>query len=432
MKKTASLAVLAILLKNNFETYFIGSKSRNELNNKLFPEDKLATDDIHIFTNANYQDVLNIFENSEFKNDLLNTVIVSFGGFNFEVSTCSSSTCSCENFMYERDKRDITINTIAQNFEGQYFDYTYVYRNQTISAIKDLKERKIRSVGNPYQRFEDDPTRIIRIFRIMAQTGYEIEKTTLKAASIHLKLLKNISTMQIGEELNKLIVGKSAAQALLKMDQIGMFKAKIFNPFLEKHIEILPILRGVKIEQLLNLTKYNNYRYHRDGYNRTLDCWVLLLNEFKNYKILDMLHNLHPVNFDDMDKIKWMLDNYNIVNSGTFKQDVIQAKVGIVEKNNFFTLYELICKLLKINTVLNGFDALELSKKIIFEMCSRPYFIEQINGTSIKKFLNLEDEEKINKIKERMLPKILFSGSYPNNQEYEKIILESAKEVEQC
>ena len=431
MKKAASLAVLAILLKNNFAAYYIGSKSRNELNNELFPTSKLSTQDIHIFTNANDAEVTKIFLNSEIKNDILNTVLVKFGGFEFEVSTCPVciDKCDIEMFMNERDKRDITINTIAQDIEGKYIDYTYMYRNQKISAINDLKERKIRSVGNPYQRFSEDPLRIIRIFRIMSQTGYDIEKTTLKAASMHLDLLNNLSTMQIGEEFNKLLIGKAANIALLTMKKIGIFKSKIFNPFLNKQVEFLPILKHLKENQLQDLITYNNYRHHRDGYNCILDSWTLLFYGMNKKEVMENLYEFHPVNFDDMHKIEWMLDHFTIVNEKNIKQSIVDAKVGIVENNSFFIMHELIGKLLKINTVLNGIEGYETAKKVWFDFCSRPYYIEQINSKDIVELLNISDDTIVNSIKERMLPKLIFCEKYPQGNEYEKLILESAKDL---
>ena len=61
LKKLASLAVLSILLKNNYVAYYIGSKSRNEFHNEINPTNKLVTQDIHIFTNANTDEVIKIF-----------------------------------------------------------------------------------------------------------------------------------------------------------------------------------------------------------------------------------------------------------------------------------------------------------------------------------------------------------------------------------
>jgi tRNA nucleotidyltransferase (CCA-adding enzyme) len=67
-------------------------------------------------------------------------------------------TVIAKNLDEDRERRDFTINTIVQDVKGDYLDYIYTYRNKKISAINDIKNKVIRAVGNPKQRFEEDPT----------------------------------------------------------------------------------------------------------------------------------------------------------------------------------------------------------------------------------------------------------------------------------
>ena len=57
------------------------------------------------------------------------------------------------------------------------------------------------------------------------------------------------------------------------------------------------------------------------------------------------------------------------------------------------------------------------------------YYIEQINSKDIVELLNISDDTIVNSIKERMLPKLIFCEKYPQGNEYEKLILESAKDL---
>ena len=47
----------------------------------------------------------------------------------------------------------------------------------------DIKQKLIRTVGNPYERFSEDGLRPVRALRFSSQLGFAIEEETLKAIS---------------------------------------------------------------------------------------------------------------------------------------------------------------------------------------------------------------------------------------------------------
>ena len=70
-------------------------------------------------------------------------------------------------------RRDYTINALALSLDGELLD---PYGGQA-----DLRARLIRAVGEPRQRFSEDPSRILRGLRLACQLDFEIEPETLRA-----------------------------------------------------------------------------------------------------------------------------------------------------------------------------------------------------------------------------------------------------------
>ncbi|NMB48075.1 CCA tRNA nucleotidyltransferase [Candidatus Kuenenbacteria bacterium] len=128
-------------------------------------------------------------------------------------------------------RRDFTINALAWNLKKEKLIDEF-------QGLRDLQEKKIRTVGNAYERFREDYSRMLRGIRFACQMNYEIEKTTWEALK---KLMKNINDERgeervvpyeiIGEEILKALV-YNPVEAFDLMDKSGAFKELI--PELEK------------------------------------------------------------------------------------------------------------------------------------------------------------------------------------------------------
>lgn len=70
-------------------------------------------------------------------------------------------------------RRDFTINAMALDLNGRLVD--------PFGGEKDLCQKIIRAVGNPEERFSEDPSRILRGIRLACELGFEIEEQTLEA-----------------------------------------------------------------------------------------------------------------------------------------------------------------------------------------------------------------------------------------------------------
>jgi tRNA nucleotidyltransferase (CCA-adding enzyme) len=126
-------------------------------------------------------------------------------------------------------RRDFTSNSLAYSVSQE----TLV---DMFDGQKDIKNKTIRTVGEPSDRFNEDGLRMLRAIRFSAELGFEIEPNTEKAILNNAHLLKNISLERIRDEFIKMIMSPSPMIALLSLNKLGLLS--YISPELEKTIGI--------------------------------------------------------------------------------------------------------------------------------------------------------------------------------------------------
>lgn len=112
-------------------------------------------------------------------------------------------------------RRDFTVNAIAANATtGELVD---PYGGQA-----DLHVGVLRAVGNPDERFEEDPLRLLRAARFVAQLGFRIDPDTAEAMTRTAAALDRISRERIMQELNKLLTGEYVGHGLEVLRETGL------------------------------------------------------------------------------------------------------------------------------------------------------------------------------------------------------------------
>lgn len=126
-------------------------------------------------------------------------------------------------------RRDFTINSLAYSVsEEKIID---LYNGQ-----KDIKDKIIRTVGDPVKRFIEDGLRILRAIRLSSELGFEISPETERAIADNANLLKNISIERIRDEFTKIIMSERPMDGLLAMKKLGLLPYVL--PELEKTIGV--------------------------------------------------------------------------------------------------------------------------------------------------------------------------------------------------
>lgn len=94
-------------------------------------------------------------------------------------------------------RRDFTINALAMDKGGKITD---LFEGQ-----EDLKNKLIRAVGQPEERFEEDALRLLRAIRFAIELNFDIEEETLEAIKEKAGLIEAIAKERIRDEILKII-----------------------------------------------------------------------------------------------------------------------------------------------------------------------------------------------------------------------------------
>jgi len=119
-------------------------------------------------------------------------------------------------------RRDITINALFYDvITDTVIDY--------VGGLEDLSRRTVRVIGDPAERFREDPVRIWRVLRHSARLGFSIEEETEKAIPSHIHLLSSCSGARLYEEFNKDLAYETrpVIESLRKYGLLGRVLGKI-------------------------------------------------------------------------------------------------------------------------------------------------------------------------------------------------------------
>ena len=115
----------------------------------------------------------------------------------------------------DAQRRDFTVNGLFYDpVRRQLFDW--------VNGQRDLRDKTIRTIGNPAERFAEDHLRLLRAVRFAAQLGFQIEPGTLSALQTFAPKSVQVSAERIREELLKLFRPPQAARGLDLLRMTGL------------------------------------------------------------------------------------------------------------------------------------------------------------------------------------------------------------------
>jgi tRNA nucleotidyltransferase (CCA-adding enzyme) len=256
--------ILKQLNENGFEAYVVGGCVRDSLLGR-------TPYDWDITTSALPEQVKEIFPRTVDTGIAHGTVTVMYHKEGYEVTTYRVDG-EYEDGRHPKDvtftaslredlrRRDFTINAMAYHPELGLVDL--------FGGLEDLKDKKVRCVGDPLERFTEDALRIMRAVRFSAQLGFTIEEETYHALSVLAPNLHQISAERIRTELEKILLSPHPDYVRTAYET-GM--TKVFLPEWDVCMEtpqntphhcytvgehILHTLSGVPAERVLRLTLF--------------------------------------------------------------------------------------------------------------------------------------------------------------------------------
>jgi poly(A) polymerase/tRNA nucleotidyltransferase (CCA-adding enzyme) len=288
------IEIIETLQKAGFEAQIVGGSVR-DLVIGLIPKDW------DINTNAKPEEILKLFPDSFYENEF-GTVGIKIRDVSGETETTEivevtpyrkegkyldgrhpESVSFDATLIDDLKRRDFTVNAIAydpikdiiKDIEGT-MSFTEVANNDKgFLSLKDIKDKVIRSVGNPKDRFNEDYLRMLRAVRFSAQLGFTIEKETEKAIIELSSSLKSVSRERVRDELIKIFISPVPMVGFLMLEYVGLLK------------DIMP-------ELLMGKGMYQTKNHKYDVYGHLLRCMQHAAD--KNYplemRIAALLHDI--------------------------------------------------------------------------------------------------------------------------------------------
>ena len=139
-------------------------------------------------------------------------------------------------------RRDFTINAL-------FYDIATFAVIDYVGGLADLQAGLIRSIGDPNERFVEDPVRMVRAVSFAARLGFRLDPAVRRAIARHNGELANASPARMTEELYKILRSGVAARTYRSLLEVGLLSrvapevARGASPALWQSLEALDAYR---------------------------------------------------------------------------------------------------------------------------------------------------------------------------------------------
>jgi len=226
--KDAAIQLVQKLQNQGHETYWVGGCVRDLI---LHHEPV----DYDIATIATPDQILQVFPKAKPIGAQFGVMLVKVEDHYFEVATFREEgeyldgrrPTKVEFSSAEKDalRRDFTINAIFYDpITEKFIDF--------VKGRSDLRRGILRFIGDPDERIQEDFLRILRAVRFKHRFNLEFESATQKALKTHSSLVSEIAAERILDEMNKIIVHKSRAEAFHDLHELGIL-VRLFPQILQ-------------------------------------------------------------------------------------------------------------------------------------------------------------------------------------------------------
>lgn len=217
---TAATEVIKKLVREGYEAYLVGGAVR-DLILGVVPKD------FDVATTATPEQVRDLFKRSRIIGKRFPIVHILFGHETVEVSTFRSGLArqnakgriindtSYGTLEQDAVRRDFTCNAL-------YYD---VINHQIIDfhqGLDDIQMKKLVMIGQPSERYLEDPVRILRAVRLSGKLGFTVDDTTAEPIAHYAHLLKNEPISRLFDELMKILFSGHAQDCLQQIQTLGI------------------------------------------------------------------------------------------------------------------------------------------------------------------------------------------------------------------
>jgi len=117
----------------------------------------------------------------------------------------------------DAQRRDFTVNALYYDIE----DYSVI---DYMNGLQDLQQGLLRIIGDPEQRYREDPVRMLRVVRFAVKLGFKIHQDTESPLFELASLLRDISPSRLFDESVKLFMSGQALQTFEQLRHYHLFE----------------------------------------------------------------------------------------------------------------------------------------------------------------------------------------------------------------
>jgi poly(A) polymerase len=215
-----ALKVLYRLKNSGFVAYLVGGGVRDLLLGR-------SPKDFDISTSAHPAQVKRLFRNCFIVGRRFRLAHVRFGRKIIEVSTFRRQSEPEEgDTLIRRDntfgtpeedafRRDFTVNAL-------FYDIATFSVIDWVGGLQDLKDRVIRSIGDPGVRFREDPVRMLRAVALAARLDFGIDRDSEEAIRALRGEIVRASPARVLEEIYKILRQGRSKETFLELKRHGL------------------------------------------------------------------------------------------------------------------------------------------------------------------------------------------------------------------
>lgn len=216
--RDGAVRIVRRLREAGFSSYWVGGCVRDI-------EMGRTPHDYDIVTDARPEQVTALFPTALQVGAPFGVVVVPLDGRRYEISTFRAEgpyldgrrPSHVEFVDAESDvrRRDFTINGLLHDpLDGRTVD--------VVGGRADIAARRVRTIGDPEQRFAEDRLRMLRAVRLAAELGFDIEPETFRAIRANAPAIVAVSAERIRDELIRLLVSGGRGEGLRRLHASGL------------------------------------------------------------------------------------------------------------------------------------------------------------------------------------------------------------------
>ncbi len=241
-----AIKTIQVLEENGFEAYLVGGAVRD----LLFG---IKPKDFDVVTNATPDQIHHLFKRSRMIGRRFKLVHVIYGREVIEVSTYRSQQKEIPQADESIIKDDNHYGTIEDDAVRRDFTINAMFYSPSYhklvdfhDGLEDLNRGIIRIIGNAEKRYQEDPIRILRAFRVCAKLNMALNETSRAPIKKLVPLLHDIPHSRLFDEVIKFFLTGHALNSYRVMQDENIYSQFFLSPESESKDIDLFISNGLK------------------------------------------------------------------------------------------------------------------------------------------------------------------------------------------